>query len=105
LGKERKRLQEKDGNREPLSGDKIFRKSCNFCITARFDHKTPVIDCLTCPAILWCRYEVPYSEHSSFTELKEFVKYIAPDNIIPSVNNDSAQAADNMVALLLNEDP
>eukprot|EP01018_Ginkgo_biloba_P027587 Gb_40486 [translate_table: standard] len=50
------------------------------------------------------RYEVPYSEHCSFVELKEFVKFVAPENIIPSVNNDSPQAADNMVALLLNED-
>ncbi|KAK1288978.1 DNA cross-link repair protein SNM1 [Acorus calamus] len=34
------------------------------------------------------RYEVPYSEHCSFTELKEFVRLVSPENIIPSVNND-----------------
>ncbi|KAK9142145.1 hypothetical protein Syun_011545 [Stephania yunnanensis] len=46
------------------------------------------------------RYEVPYSEHCSFAELKEFVQFISPLNIIPSVNNDSPESADSMVALL-----
>ncbi|KAI3715354.1 hypothetical protein L6452_22334 [Arctium lappa] len=46
------------------------------------------------------RYEVPYSEHSSFTELKEFVKFISPQNIIPSVNNDGLESATRMVSLL-----
>ncbi|XP_028059645.1 uncharacterized protein LOC114263338 isoform X1 [Camellia sinensis] len=47
------------------------------------------------------RYEVPYSEHCSFTELKEFVKFIYPENIIPSVNNDGPESANAMISLLL----
>ncbi|XP_015884412.3 DNA cross-link repair protein SNM1 [Ziziphus jujuba] len=47
------------------------------------------------------RYEVPYSEHSSFTELKQFVKLLSPVNIIPSVNNNGQDSAKSMVSLLL----
>ncbi|KAI3875308.1 hypothetical protein MKX03_000735 [Papaver bracteatum] len=47
------------------------------------------------------RYEVPYSEHSSFTELREFVKFISPHHIIPSVNNDGPESTDSMNALLI----
>ncbi|XP_026438803.1 uncharacterized protein LOC113337299 isoform X2 [Papaver somniferum] len=47
------------------------------------------------------RYEVPYSEHSSFTELREFVKFISPQHIIPSVNNDGPESADSMNAVLI----
>lgn len=34
-------------------------------------------------------YQVPYSEHSSFSEPREFVRWFQPLRIVPSVNSDS----------------
>jgi len=48
-------------------------------------------------------YQVPYSEHSSFDELRGFVEWLCPRNILPSVNNDSGPKAQRMVALLRNQ--
>lgn len=33
-------------------------------------------------------YDLPYSEHSSCPELRDFVQWLRPASIVPHVNND-----------------
>ncbi len=47
---------------------------------------------------------MPYSEHCSFAELREFVQFIAPRIVIPSVESATGQSADDIVAALFNEE-
>ncbi|GJQ14779.1 hypothetical protein GpartN1_g6570.t1 [Galdieria partita] len=47
-------------------------------------------------------YGVPYSEHSSFSELKEFVSICRPKNLIPTVCRNSKEEADRQRKLLWN---
>lgn len=44
---------------------------------------------------------MPYSEHCSFTELRDFVKLVSPVNVIPSVNNEGQDSANMMISLLV----
>ena len=46
-------------------------------------------------------YSVPYSEHSSFSELQSFVKSIKPGRLIPTVNSETRESKERMMAPFL----
>ena len=46
------------------------------------------------------QYSVPYSEHSSFEELRELVAFLSPRAILPHVGNDRGPKAARMIELL-----
>lgn len=43
-------------------------------------------------------YSIPYSEHSSFLELRECVKAFRPKKLVPTVNVTDADSFDRMIA-------
>lgn len=45
-------------------------------------------------------WSLPYSEHSSFNELKEFVKLVNAKHVIPTVCNNNSESAKQIVAQL-----
>lgn len=48
-------------------------------------------------------WSIPYSEHSSFNELREFVSWLHPGNIIPTVNCNSQKKIIDMIHYLTTE--
>ncbi|XP_064615380.1 DNA cross-link repair 1A protein-like [Liolophura sinensis] len=44
-------------------------------------------------------YGIPYSEHSSFLELKRFVQFLKADKILPTVNNGNPSSRKKMEAI------
>lgn len=47
-----------------------------------------------------CVYGIPYSEHSSFAELSDFIRVVNPVSIIPTVNCSNKRKATNQVNTL-----
>ncbi|RMX65848.1 hypothetical protein DD238_002771 [Peronospora effusa] len=67
-----------------------------------FSSKTPrkISTCCTDPSGKIHVYGIPYSEHSSFAELCDFVKVVNPHAIIPTVNCSNKRSATKQVNAL-----
>ncbi|XP_071487225.1 uncharacterized protein [Diadema antillarum] len=46
-----------------------------------------------------CMYGIPYSEHSSYSEMKRFVQFLRADRILPTVNNGDPRARKEMESI------
>ena len=49
------------------------------------------------------RYDLPYSEHSSYEELRRFVKFTKPENVIPTVNINNSKYMKSLFDLWLTD--
>ncbi|KAK1936571.1 DNA cross-link repair protein SNM1 [Phytophthora citrophthora] len=77
-----------------------FRRIVAFRPTGwTFSGKNPrsISTCCTDPSGKIHVYGIPYSEHSSFAELCDFVQVVNPHSIIPTVNCSSKRKATNQV--------
>ncbi|KAL3657275.1 hypothetical protein V7S43_017783 [Phytophthora oleae] len=80
-----------------------FRRIVAFRPTGwTFSGKNPrsISTCCTDPSGKIHVYGIPYSEHSSFAELCDFVQVVNPHSIIPTVNCSSKRKATNQVSSL-----
>ncbi|KAG7386309.1 hypothetical protein PHYPSEUDO_000437 [Phytophthora pseudosyringae] len=80
-----------------------FRRIVAFRPTGwTFSGKNPrsISTCCTDPSGKIHVYGIPYSEHSSFAELCEFVQVVNPHSIIPTVNCGSKRKATNQITTL-----
>ena len=48
-------------------------------------------------------YDLPYSEHSSYNELRRFVKFVRPKKVVPTVNIQDSKNMETLFKFWLNE--
>ena len=70
----------------------------SMCFTATLHWRLSVSHCIHSMTFL-CVSGLPYSEHSSYLEMKRFVQFLEPNKIIPTVNNGNPTSRNKMEKL------